>query len=160
MTGPLIGLVVPMLLVAGNKAFGGSSNLRHLRAIGPANKPAYLRYDWRGVGGWNLAFLAGAVAAGAFVGWITPAPTIAISSETARDLAALGVNDLAGYAPESLFSWHALATWRGLAMIVGGGFLVGFGTAYAGGCTSGHGVTGRAALQLPSVGAVWGHVTG
>ena len=159
-TGPLIGLAVPMLLLAGNKAFGVSSNLRHLCAIGAPNKPAYLRYHWRGVGGWNLAFLAGAVAAGAFVGWMTPAPTIAISAETARDLGALGVTDLAGYAPASLFSWHALATWRGLAMIVGGGFLVGFGTAYAGGCTSGHGVTGLAALQLPSLVAVCGFFAG
>ena len=45
-------------------------------------------------------------------------------------------------------------------MIVGGGFLVGFGTAYAGGCTSGHGITGLAALQLPSFIAVAGFFAG
>ena len=39
-------------------------------------------------------------------------------------------------------------------MMVGGGFLIGFGTAYAGGCTSGHGITGLADLQLPSLIAV------
>jgi uncharacterized membrane protein YedE/YeeE len=159
-TGPLIGLVVPLLLLAGNRSFGVSSNLRHLCAIGAPVKPAFLRYDWRGIGGWNLAFLAGATAAGAFLGWLAPSPVLDISADTARDLAALGVADLAGYVPHSLFSWHALTTWRGFAMIAGGGFLVGFGTAYAGGCTSGHGITGLAALQLPSLVAVCGFFAG
>jgi len=35
-----------------------------------------------------------------------------------------------------------------------GGFLAGFGAAYAGGCTSGHGITGLASLQLASLIAV------
>ena len=106
------------------------------------------------MGGWNLAFLCGALLAGGVIGWLVPSPTIAISDQTVRDLAALGVSDVSGYVPASLFSWPALATARGLALIVGGGFLVGFGTAYAGGCTSGHGITGLAALQLPSLVAV------
>ena len=37
----------------------------------------------------------------------------------------------------------------GLIAIVLGGFLVGFGARYAGGCTSGHAITGMATLQLP-----------
>jgi uncharacterized protein len=45
-------------------------------------------------------------------------------------------------------------------MIVGGGFLVGFGARYAGGCTSGHGITGLAALQWPSLVAVAGFFVG
>ena len=44
-------------------------------------------------------------------------------------------------------------------MIVGG-FLVGFGTAYAGGCTSGHAISGLANLQLPSLIAVLGFFAG
>jgi len=159
-TGPLIGLVVPALLVAGNRPFGVSSNLRHLCAIGAPIKPAFLRYDWRQAGGWNLAFLAGATLAGAFIGWLIPAPTLGIADQTVRDLAALGVTDVTGYVPASLFSWSALGTLRGLVMIVFGGFLVGFGTAYAGGCTSGHGITGLAALQLPSLIAVAGFFAG
>lgn len=160
LTGPLIGLVVPALLLAGNRAFGVSSNLRHLCAIASPSKPRYLRYDWRQAGGWNLAFLLGTLLAGAFVGWLVPSPSLAISDQTVRDLAALGVADAAGYVPSSLFSWQALSTWRGLAIVVGGGFLVGFGTAYAGGCTSGHGITGLAALQLPSLVAVLGFFAG
>ena len=159
-TGPLIGLVVPALLVAGNRSFGVSSNLRHLCAITAPIKPPYLRYDWRQVGAWNLAFLTGTLLAGAFIGWLIPSPTIAIAEETVRDLAAMGVVHSAGYVPSSLFSWQALATGSGLVVIVVGGFLVGFGTAYAGGCTSGHGITGLAALQLPSLVAVGGFFAG
>src|SRR3990170_3170451 len=93
-TGPLIGLVVPALLVAGNRSFGVSSNLRHLCAMGAPMKPAFLRYDWRQTGGWNLAFLAGAPLAGAFIGWLIPSPTLGIADQTLRDLAALGVGDV------------------------------------------------------------------
>lgn len=159
-TGPLLGLVVPALLVAGNRSFGVSENLRHLCAIGAPIMPPFLRYDWRQAGGWNLAFLLGATLAGALIGWLIRSPTLGIADQTLRDLAALGVSDVSGYVPASLFSWSALTTARGLVMIVGGGFLVGFGTAYAGGCTSGHGVTGLAALQLPSLIAVCGFFAG
>lgn len=159
-SGPLIGLVVPALLLAGNRTFGVSSNLRHLCAIGSPVKPPFLRYDWRQAGAWNLAFLAGAMLAGVYVGWLLPAPVLGVSEQTLRDLAALGVADTAGYVPASLFSWSSLGTVRGLTLIVGGGFLVGFGTTYAGGCTSGHGVTGLAALQLPSLVAVAGFFAG
>lgn len=43
---------------------------------------------------------------------------------------------------------------------VGGEFLVGFGTAYEGGCTSGHGLSGIGDLQLPSVIALIGFFSG
>ncbi len=62
--------------------------------------------------------------------------------------------------PSDLFSWGALLSWRGIFLIAGGGLLVGFGTAYAGGCTSGHGLSGIADLQLPSVLALIGFFAG
>ncbi|MFB6097926.1 MAG: YeeE/YedE family protein, partial [Salinibacter sp.] len=37
---------------------------------------------------------------------------------------------------------------------------VGFGARYAGGCTSGHGITGLATLQVPSLIAVVGFFIG
>ena len=40
-----------------------------------------------------------------------------------------------------------LFTPKGLVSVVLGGFFVGFGTAYAGGCTSGHAISGLADLQ-------------
>ncbi len=63
--GPLIGLMVPMLLLLGNKKFGVSSSLRHICASTfPANV-SYLKYDWKKEN-WNLFFVAGIII-GAFV---------------------------------------------------------------------------------------------
>jgi uncharacterized protein len=45
----------------------------------------------------------------------------------------------------------AILSPRGLTMMLGGGFLAGFGAAYAGGCTSGHGLAGMADLQPSSM---------
>jgi len=60
----------------------------------------------------------------------------------------------------NLYSWKSLFTLRGLIIILGGGFLVGFGARYAGGCTSGHAISGIANLQLPSLVAVIGFFIG
>jgi hypothetical protein len=75
-------------------------------------------------------------------------------------LAKLGIHDFAGIGPRELFTWHALLTLRGFVCVIVGGFLVGFGTAYAGGCTSGHAISGLADLQLPSLIAVIGFFAG
>jgi len=58
------------------------------------------------------------------------------------------------------YDWQYLFTWRGFLIIVGGGFLVGFGARYAGGCTSGHAISGLSALQFPSLIAVIGFFLG
>jgi hypothetical protein len=41
-----------------------------------------------------------------------------------------------------------------------GGLMVGFGSRYAGGCTSGHAISGMSNLQLPSLIAVIGFFIG
>jgi uncharacterized membrane protein YedE/YeeE len=149
--GPLIGLLVPVLLLLGNKLFGVSANLRHACAAVFPGDIAHFRYDWRGEGGWNLAFALGIVIGGFLAGWVFANPEpVAIAARTRADLQALGIHDFRGLVPAELFSWGSLLTVRGMAMLVGGGFLVGFGTAYAGGCTSGHGLSGVADLQPAS----------
>ena len=149
--GPLIGLFVPLLLFLGNKLFGVSSNLRHACAAVFPRSVAHFRYDWRTEGGWNLAFALGITIGGFLAGYVFANPEpVAIAAATAADLRGLGVQQFAGLVPADLFSWSSLLTFRGLAMLVGGGFLVGFGTAYAGGCTSGHGLSGVADLQPAS----------
>jgi uncharacterized membrane protein YedE/YeeE len=85
---------------------------------------------------------------------------IAISAPTKVALTKLGIHDFSGVAPHELFAWHALLTVRGFVSVVVGGFLVGFGTAYAGGCTSGHAISGLADFQLPSLIAVFGFFAG
>jgi uncharacterized protein len=149
--GPLLGLFAPLLLWLGNRQFGVSSNLRHLCAAIIPRDLSYFRYDWRQEGGWNLAFVAGILVGGVLAGalFANPEP-IAITLRTKASLAALGVHDFSGLAPRELFGWSSLGHLRGWILIVGGGFLVGFGTAYAGGCTSGHGISGVADLQPAS----------
>ena len=158
--GPLIGLFVPALLLVGNKAFGFSSNLRHLCAAVFPGRTEFFRYDWKGEGGWNLVFLAGTVAGGFVAVHVLGLPDIALSDATKAALSTLGVHDFTGLAPRQVFDWTSLLTLRGLVLIVGGGFLVGFGTAYAGGCTSGHAIAGLADFQLPSLVAVLGFFAG
>ncbi|MFO0984662.1 MAG: YeeE/YedE thiosulfate transporter family protein [Planctomycetota bacterium] len=152
--GPLIGLMVPALLVLDNRRFGVSSSFRHLCAALLNSRLGYLRYDWRAES-WNLWFvggmaLGGWLAARVLAGGAAPA----IAPQTIADLRALGIAAAHGPAPTEIFSWPALLTARGLLVIVGGGFLVGFGTRYANGCTSGHAISGMANLEWPSLLAV------
>ncbi len=149
--GPLIGLIVPLLLVIGNKSFGISSSLRHVcAACFPANIP-FFKYDWKKEI-WNLFFVLGlffgAVIAVSLLA--NPEP-VQINPKLAGDLAGYGITDYSGLVPNELFNWQNLLSLKGLIMIVGGGFLVGFGTRYAGGCTSGHSIMGLSTLQWPSL---------
>jgi uncharacterized membrane protein YedE/YeeE len=158
--GPLLGLFVPALLLAGNRVFGFSSNLRHLCAALAPRRLEYFLYDWRREGGWGLAFLLGTVAGGFVAAHLLGSGAVAVSEATRSALERLGLHDFSGVAPHELFAWSSLLTLRGLVLVVGGGFLVGFGTAYAGGCTSGHAISGLADLQLPSLVAVLGFFAG
>jgi uncharacterized protein len=158
--GPLIGLFVPALLLAGNRAFGISSNLRHICSAVIPGKLKFFRYDWKSAGLWNLVFLHGVLIGGFLAAHLGAQHNIAISATTRVALTQLGLHDLSGIAPNAIFSWRALVTLRGFVSIVVGGFLVGFGTAYAGGCTSGHAISGLANFELPSLIAVLGFFAG
>ena len=158
--GPIIGIFVPLLLLLGNRMFGISSNLRHLCAACVPGNVEYFSYDWRREGAWNLTFVLGVLVGGLLAGQFLTQGTPKLSSAAIESFRALGIHDVTGLVPPELFSWRALATWAGFVLIVVGGFLVGFGTAYAGGCTSGHAISGLADLQLPSLIAVIGFFAG
>lgn len=158
--GPLIGLMVPALLLAGNKTLGVSSSLRHIcAALVPSNIP-YFKYEWKKET-WNLVFvcgiLLGAMAASTF---LSGSGSMAVNEKLAEDLQQYGIRPGHSLAPIEIFSWPALFTSRGFLMIVVGGFLVGFGTRYAGGCTSGHSIMGLSNLQWPSLVATICFMTG
>ena len=158
--GPLIGLMVPLLLWAGGE-FGVSENLRHICAAVLPTRNDFFRYDWKATGLWNLTFALGIVLGGAVAGTVLASPDpLVIADATTADLAVMGVTTFEGLAPAQVFSWEGLATVPGFVMIVIGGFLVGFGARYAGGCTSGHAISGLANLQLPSLLAVLGFFAG
>jgi len=149
--GVFIGLIVPTLLLIGNKHFGISSSLRHLcAACLPARIP-FFHYDWKKEI-WNLFFVGG-ILVGAILATVflkNPAP-IEIAPTLSNDLASYGVTHIDGLMPTDLFSFESLFTLRGFILMVVGGFLVGFGTRYAGGCTSGHAIMGLSNLQWPSL---------
>ena len=61
------------------------------------------------------------------------------------------------YSPVELFE---TLTLKNIIILIIGGLLIGFGTRYAGGCTSGHAISGLSDLQLPSLIAVVGFFIG
>ncbi|MCB8945495.1 MAG: YeeE/YedE family protein [Ardenticatenaceae bacterium] len=127
-SGPLIGLTVPLLFILTGKSFGISSSLRHIgAACAPRTKLPYLskNYNWRDHT-WSIIFVTG-VLIGGFIG------NYLLSSQPAAFL------------PE------AYASLKGVLILFAGGVLIGFGTRYAGGCTSGHTITGISNLQLASL---------
>lgn len=159
--GPLIGLMTPLLLLLGGRQFGISANLRHLCAAALPKKPAFFQYDWWKAGAWNLTFALGIVLGGWIASaWLGGGGEVILAPETISALADLGMARPNGLVPEELFSLGNLTTLPSLIMLMGGGFLVGFGARYAGGCTSGHAISGLASRQLPSLIAVLGFFAG
>ena len=153
--GPLIGLFVPALLVIGNRPLGVSSSLRAFCAAVVPGNVEFFKYDWKGTTAWNLAFVVGIFLGGVIAATLLGVTSPAISAHTRDAIAGLGIgSQVTGLAPASVFSWKALLTLRGTTCVLLGGFLVGFGASYGGGCTSGHGITGLASLQLSSLIAV------
>ena len=155
-----MGLMVPALLLLGNKPFGISSNFRHLCAALAPCGIEFFGHDWRRLGLWNLTLLSGIFAGAATASRLAPPLIVTLSPHTVTALQQLGLHDLAGLAPREVFAWASLLTLKGFISMVIGGFLVGFGTAYAGGCTSGHAIAGLADWQPASLLAVCGFFAG
>ncbi|MFN9111313.1 MAG: YeeE/YedE family protein, partial [Bacteroidota bacterium] len=153
-SGPIIGLTVPLLLIIGNKMLGISSSLRHTcAAVAPFNIQ-FLKYNWKAEI-WNLFFVGGILIGGFIGGVLLSNPNaVDISTSTIQDIKSLGVNSFDGLLPSDIFNWDSLFTLKGFIIIVIGGFLIGFGSRYAGGCTSGHAIMGLSSLQWPSLIAV------
>lgn len=149
--GPLIGLIVPALLLLGNKTFGISSTLRHIcAACIPANI-SFFKYDWKKES-WNLFFVLGIIAGGFIAAYFLSVPgQVNINPATVVLLKQQGVRDFSGLLPQDIFSFGQLLTLRGFVFIIISGFVIGFGTRYAGGCTSGHAIMGISNLQWPSL---------
>ena len=160
-SGAMIALVMFLLLMVG-KNFGMSANLRTMCTIcGAGNKADFFKFDWK-VQRWNLVVVIGAVIGG-FLGshFLSNDSLVAINPRTISDLKSLGF-DSAGqaYLPTELFNINALTNVKSLLVLAIGGLLVGFGARYAGGCTSGHAISGLSYFQLPSLIAVVGFFIG
>jgi len=151
-SGPLLGLMVPILLLSSNKHFGVSSSFRHVCAAAfPKLKVSYLRYDWKNES-WSLVMVAGMIAGAALaVVFLDGNRMPAVSAGALERFRSWGLTEFSQLQPPEIFSLALLERPRNLAMLLGGGFLIGFGTRYGGGCTSGHAVMGLSLLSLGSL---------
>ncbi|VAX27748.1 Putative transmembrane protein [hydrothermal vent metagenome] len=124
--GPLIGLFVPLLLLVGNKLFGISSSFDHFCHISfPKSISGKIKFN-TDKDSWKTLFVLGVVV-GAFI----------------------STNFLSAYPIQFLPSYYY--SIAGFIKLFIGGLLVGFGTRYAGGCTSGHCITGISLLNPASI---------
>lgn len=166
-SGVMIVVVMYLLLYFGKK-FGVSSSFEAMCSLGGAGKKIkYFDFDWK-KHDWLLTFIVGAVIGGGIgSSWLASPEPVQVAEATVNDLQAIGVivpqvaaNAGAGFLPLELFNFESLLTLKGFILMIGGGFLIGFGTRWAGGCTSGHAITGLSNLQLPSLVAVIGFFIG
>ena len=161
-SGLLIGLIMLVLTYFG-KTFGMSSNLRTLCSMTPAKKQsAYFNFDWREQR-WNLAIVLGAIAGGfiAYHFMMDSKQVLQLNPITVKQFQSLHIDAPNGkLGPDAIFGIDQMWTWKGFLLLLGGGFLIGFGTPYAGGCTSGHAISGLSNLQIPSLIAVIGFFIG
>ena len=159
--GPLIALVLFLLLLIGRQ-FGMSSNLRTAcSAMGAGKAADFFKFEWKEER-WNLMVVLGAVIGGFLASHFMSNNSVEINPEIAQQLASDYSITSAGtsYLPPEIFSIEALSNPFIIILLLAGGFLVGFGARYAGGCTSGHAISGLSNLQLPSLIAVVGFFIG
>jgi uncharacterized membrane protein YedE/YeeE len=143
------------------QSFGFSANLRTIcAAAGLGKKTKFFDFNWK-TQTWNLVFLVGAIIGG-FIAkqFLSSGSPVDISPETINDLSKLGISAPVSLQPTELFSLEAILTIKGFLVLALGGLRVGFGSRYAGGCTSGHAISGLSDLQLPSLIAVIGFFIG
>ncbi len=160
-SGPLIAFVMFLLLMM-DKNFGMSANLRALcSALGAGSKVEFFRFDWKAQR-WNLTVVLGAVIGGSIAShFLSPEKAVAINPDTIGHLEILGFLSAGeAYLPTELYGLGQLLDPKTFMLLLGGGLLVGFGARYAGGCTSGHAISGLSNLQLPSLIAVIGFFIG
>ena len=126
-SGILIGLTVPLLYVATGHGFGISTSFQQIGATClPHSKLSYFRDFDKRKGMWTLMFAVGICLGGYIAAHMLSREPIEILPESYKNLG-------------------------GAVRLFVGGILVGFGTRYAGGCTSGHAITGISNLNAPSL---------
>lgn len=123
--GPLLGIFVPLLLIAGNKQFGISTTFEHFCYTAlPGGKNVLKEYN-APKNRWKVYFVVGIVI-GAFI-----ASTVLSDGPVE-------------FLPPQYYSLE------GSIKLLIGGILIGFGTRYANGCTAGHSIFGMSILNAGS----------
>lgn len=131
--GPLIGLIVPLLLILTGKQFGISSSYRYIISI-VAKRTPYFQYE-RGMDANQLIFALGLILSGVFaMGNCGSCVYEPIIPKQGWQEAANGI--------------YTASNWL---QFLFGGILVGFGSRYANGCTAGHCIMGVAQFSKASI---------
>lgn len=160
-SGFLLGIIVPVMLWLGS-SFGVSGNLDSICGFLGARKFSdHFDFNLKDRIP-SLVFVLGSMVGGFLAyHWLTPESySVDISDATKQSLIGLGVSLTDGLQPDQIFNWSFLGTPQGVVMLILGGFMIGFGTRYAGGCTSGHSISGMSALQPSSLVATGGFFIG
>ena len=159
--GPLIAITLLLYFYFG-KNFGISSNFETICTISGAGKISdYFKKDWK-ERDFALLFVIGLIIGGLISSqFLIPDQSVNLNEKTIQELQEIGFTNVAeSFFPSEIFSLDSALSIKGIIILVISGFLVGFGTRYAGGCTSGHAITGLSSLQLPSLLAVIGFFIG
>lgn len=159
--GPLIALSLFLYFYFGQN-FGASTNFETLCTMAGAGKVSdYFKKDWK-QRDFALLFVVGLIIGG-FISskFLISEQTIDLNPSTVQELTELGFSNVGDqYFPNEIFSEDVVFSLKGFLILIISGLLIGFGTRYAGGCTSGHAITGLSSLQLPSLLAVIGFFIG
>ena len=158
--GPLIAFTMFLLLYFGNN-FGVSATLRTTCSIAGGEKLSdFFDFDWKAQI-WNLIFVLGTLLGGTVSSlYLEPTQQIELADTTIAALENMGLNQVGeSFLPAQLFEYNGFNPLQ-IGFLLFGGLLVGFGARYAGGCTSGHAISGLSNLQLPSLIAVVGFFIG
>lgn len=159
--GPLIAVSLVLYFYFGQN-FGASTNFETLCTMAGAGKISdYFKKDWKDRD-FALLFVVGLIIGGFIASnFLIPDQTIDLNPKTVQELTQIGFTNVGNqYFPDEIFSNEAVFSLKGFLILVISGLLIGFGTRYAGGCTSGHAITGLSSLQFPSLLAVIGFFIG
>ena len=131
--GPLLGLMVPLLLVLKEKQFGISSSYHYILSLLPT-RISYFNYDRR-QDQWQVFFAIGLILSG----------FVAIQF--------FGFSDAFVVLPMKKYTVQASNIYQlnNAVEFFIGGILVGFGARYANGCTAGHCIMGCSQFALSSI---------
>ena len=159
--GPLIAISLFLYFYFG-KNFGASTNFETLCTMAGAGKVSeYFKKDWK-ERDFALLFVVGLIIGG-FISayYLIPNQAIDLNPTTVQELTDLGFSNVGSqYFPSEIFGEDVIFSLKGFLILLVSGVFVGFGTRYAGGCTSGHSITGLSSLQLPSLLATIGFFIG
>ncbi|MCI5057188.1 MAG: YeeE/YedE family protein [Flavobacteriales bacterium] len=154
--GPAIAIIMLSLKYL-NKSFGISSTLDHICTLAGSGRVFKSFRQDLAKHKWKIFFVIGVIGGGYLGNLVHEINSESISRDTLSELPEVFQGDVNQMIPEFFNDFSSLKV---LSILILGGVLIGFGTRFAGGCTSGHSITGMSALQLASLIATIGFFSG